>query len=442
MPAPLRSALLSLACAVWPLAAGAAAQGAAGSLSGSDGVAALAISTQEAMAAATESGLVGAADFEAIDDPYVGRLIVARPAGSAVSVIMAPAGDGRAAWIQIVMTPPWDDLAGRIELAAAIAERLFDRPAFHPPPPPSETGTPPESAMAAWLYGLLYEAWLGWPGSERRLVRVRDGVAVAVEGVPPELWSIAFVADDSLPDATWPGPTPAQDPPAVAQARGLIRAGEYREARDLLLPLAEAGNPQAARLMGDMHRFGRLGPPDANSAADWYLVAGRHRHPFAVWSLAALDTEGWGVFFISNFRAPLLVQAAEAGSADALFVLSGTRPGVNYVRPEGVTAADQALQAARWGLIAAQREMARRHAEGDGVEEDAVEALAWALAAREATGPGLDFIAVRRLASELAADLPAAALDRAAARAARLVTGPPPWPDADREVPGQGPSAP
>lgn len=440
MSVPLRSALLSLACAVWAQAAGAAA--ADGGPSGSDGAAALAISTREAMAAATENGLVGAADFEAIDDPHVGRLIVARPAGSAVSVIVAPAGDGRAAWIQIVMAPPWDDLTGRIELAAAIAERLFDRPAFLPPPPPSETGTPPKGAMAAWLYGLFYEAWLGWPGSEQRLVRVRDGVAVVVEGVPLELWSIAFAADDGLPDTTWPGPTPAQDPPAVTRARGLIRAGEYREARDLLLPLAEADNPQAARLMGDMHRFGRLEQPDKETATDWYLIAGRYRHPFAVWSLAALDTEGWGVFSISNSRAPLLVQAAEAGSADALFVLSGTRPGVNYVRPEGVTAADQALQAARWGLVAAQREMARRHAEGDGVEEDAVEALAWALAAREATGPGLDFIAVHRLASELAAGLPAAALARAAARAARLVTGPPPWPDADREVPGQGQPAP
>ena len=92
-----------------------------------------------------------------------------------------------------------------------------------------------------------------------------------------------------------------------------------------------------------------------------------------------------------------------------------------------MTAADQARQAARWGLVAAQREMARRHAQGDGVAEDAVEALAWALAAREATGPGLDFIAVHRLAGELAQGLDDAARAQARARAAGLVTGPPPW---------------
>ena len=417
MFAPLRLALLSLACAVWSLAV---ASGPAGAAAGT-----LAISTAEAMAAA--GSLLRADDFEAIDDPHVGRLTVGRSAASAVSVVIAPGSDERPAWIQIVMTPPWEDLNARLELAAAIAGLLFRPPAILPPTPPSVAGTPPRGAMAAWLYGLLYEAWLGWPGAERRQVRARDGVAIVVEGVPPEAWSIVFAADDSLPDATWPGLAPELDPPQVARARLAIRAGDYLRARELLLPLAEADNPQAAQLMGDMHRFGRLGRPDIETATDWYLRAGRQRHPLAIWSLAALHTEGWGAFFISNFKAPLLVQAAEAGSADALFVLAGTVPGVNYVRPPGVTAADQARQAARWGLLAAQRQMARRHAEGAGVARDAVEALAWALAARQATGPGLDFIATHRLADELARGLDAADLARAQARAAELVTGPPPW---------------
>ena len=81
---------------------------------------------------------------------------------------------------------------------------------------------------------------------------------------------------------------------------------------------------------------------------------------------------------------------------------------MNYVRPEGVTAADQILQAARWGLLAAQHDIASRYAEGNGVAANPVGAYAWALVALENTGPGADYIFSRQLLDELGNKLDAA----------------------------------
>jgi len=401
-----------------------------------DDLPALPVDSGAVVAAATESGFLTAADFETIDDPYVGTVLVGRPDdGQAISVVIFEGPEGPTQ-VQIIMLPPWENIARRIDIAASIADLLVSRPDYLPPPPPVVAGTEPMEPMATWLYGLMYEAWLGWPGAEQRLVRERDGIAVIVEGTPPDNWSITFAVDRDYGDETWPATTSALDPPGVAEARELIRVGEYDAAADVLLPLSEAEIPQAARLLGDMYRFGRLGTPHAEDATDWYLIASRFRLPIAVWSLAAMKTENWGMFFVSNFKGPILDRASEVGSADALFLLSGTQPGVNYMRPPGVTAFDQALEAAQWGLLQAQFDMARRYAEGDGVDADPVEAYAWSLAALAATDPGLDYIPARALADDLRQPLDEDQAARAEARAAELVTGPPPWPPEGRLVPG------
>jgi hypothetical protein len=379
----------------------------------------------------SKSGLVGEAAFEAIDDPYVGPLLVGRAEegdedGSAVSLILFQGEDGPTQ-VQILLTAPWHDLPQRVELAADIVELAIAPPPVFAPTP-AEPALAEMSQTARWLYGLMTESWLGWPGSDQRLVRVRDGVAIIVEGVPPDIWGITLVMDDGQPDNTWPGAYSEAAAPGVMEGRELIRAGEYQQAYDVLLPLAESEQPQAATLLGDMYRYGRLQIPSMERAADWYLIGGRFRYPPAVWALASMSNEGWGVFFVSNFKVPLIVQAAEAGSADALYLLSGTDTSVNYVRPEGVTATDQVLTAAQWGLLAAQQDIALRYATANGVEGDAVEAYAWALVALAATGPGLDDIRSHQLEHDLKKGLTDEELAQAQARAAELVTGPPAWP--------------
>jgi hypothetical protein len=393
---------------------------------------ALPMSNDAVINVVTEHGLLFEGEFEALDDPYVGPLIVGRaqdreaPA-SAVSVILYQ-GESGPNQVRIVLTAPWNDLPERIEMAADIVDLAIEVPPVYGAPPndPTLAGM---SQTARWLYGLMTESWFGWPGSDQRLVRVRDGVAVIVEGIPPEIWGITLVMDEGQPDQTWPGAFHELHSPGVTAGRALIRAGEYQLAYDVLLPLAEVEDPQAATLMGDMYRYGRLDYSSMERAADWYLIGGRFRYPPAVWALASMSNEGWGVFFVSNFKAPLIVQAAETGSADALYLLSGTNAGVNYVRPEGVTAFDQILTSAQWGLLGAQQDIALRYATANEVEGDAVEAYAWALVALANTGPGLDDIRSHQLVADLRKGLSDAEIAAAELRAGELVTGPPAWPE-------------
>ncbi len=392
----------------------------------------LAVTRSDVVEAAVASGLIEAAEFEEIDDPHAGPLLVGRPDASddparTFSIIMFEEASAGLTQIQVIMAAPWDDLSGRLELAAGIAALVVSPPSSLPPAPPVEAGPASLTPMASWLYSLFYESWLGWPGSAKRLVRVRDGVAIIIEGTPPETWIMTLAVDRNFPDVTWPGAWAGSDSPGVTQARLLIRQGEYAKAHDLLEPLADGGDPQAALLMGDMARFGRIGMPHIEQATDWYLAAARHRHPRAIWSLAAMLTEGWGAFFINNLKGQILTRAKAAGSPDALLVLGRSTPGVNYTRPPGVAASDQILSAARWGLLDAQHDMARRYAAGDGVPADAVEACAWAMAALENTGPGARYLYSRQLLADLASRLDDADLARARERSRHLVTGPPPW---------------
>ncbi len=395
----------------------------------------LPLTSEEVVDAAVSSGLIAGDEFEAVDDPQAGPLLVGRPAAAddpakTFSIVVFE-GDEGPVQVQFIMTAPWDGLQERLELAGAIAALVVAPPDTLPPVPPVEAGGGGLSPAASWLYSLFYESWLGWPGAEQRQVRVRNGIAVITEGTPPESWTLTLAVDRDYPDATWPGRWPRVDSGDVSRARRLVRSGEYREAALLLEPLAAAGDPTAAVVMGDMERFGRLGAPRIEKATDWYLIAGRYRHPLAIWSIAAMLTEGWGTFFISNMKGQLLPKAEAAGSADALYVLGRTEPGVNYTRPQGVTAFDQILRAARWGLLSAQHDVARRYREGDGVDADPVEACAWALAALENTGPGVNWIYARQLVDDLAGELDAAGMAAARARAPVLVTGPPAWPPSD-----------
>ncbi|MBT5434679.1 MAG: sel1 repeat family protein [Rhodospirillaceae bacterium] len=387
------------------------------------------------------SDLFVSGDFELIDDPYIGPLEVGRPAEgkSAVSVLLIPGDDaaetGQLSQIQFILAAPFGDLVTRVEMVAGVLDEVIGPPPVFTEPLSEDPALASMSPTAKWLYGLMTESWLGWPGSSQRLVRVRDGIAVIVEGVPPEIWGITIVVDEGEPDVTWPGFAADLDPPGVTDARLLIRQGEYQEAYDLLLPLAEAAVPQASNLLGDMYRFGRLDVLDMDTAADWYLIGGRFQFMPSVWSLASMSNEGWGIFFVSNFKAPLIVQAAKVGSADALYLLAGTDAGVNYVRPEGVSATDQITGAARWGLLGAQQDMAMRYATANGVDGDAVEAYAWALVALANTDPGLDYIRSHQLEQDLRKGLSDEDVAAAQARSQELVTGPPPWPPAGMDVP-------
>jgi hypothetical protein len=265
---------------------------------------------------------------------------------------------------------------------------------------------------------------------------VVDDIAVIVEGIPPDVWGITIVPDDGYTDWTWPGHGASEDSEQVAQARLAIRHGDYAAAMDLLEEPAKAEDPAAAALMGDMYRLARLGVIDNETAADWYLVAGRFRYAPAVYSLATASDEGWGMLTLNGVRMPLLVDAAELGEPDAIYILSGQDNGIFYVRSEDLTKFDQAQMAATWGLLAAQLHVAARYAAGDGTAPDPVLAYAWASLALANVEPGLDYIRAHQLAVDLKEGLTPDQIAEAERLTETLVTGPPP-PD---QIPPQGAS--
>jgi len=403
----------------------------------------LAIAPDAVVETIVGTGILGEADFKTIDDPYIGPIVVGGAAeveadvATGISAIIYP-GEQGSEQIQFILREPWGGLAARVEAMAAILTQLVGStpaaPEFSAEDDPLRDSLSP---AAQWLYGLMMESWLGWPGTPQRVVRVIDGVAVIIEGLPPDIWAVTFVPDAGYADWTWPGFSPATDSEEVRAARLAIRAGDYQAAMPLLEAAADRDEPAAAALLGDMYRLGRLGPVDQQLATNWYLAAGRQKYGPAIYGLAMMSDEGWGVMFMTGVRLPLLVDAAEVGTADAVYLLSGQDDGVFYVRNEDLTKFDQVKMAAEWGLLAAQLDLAQRYATGDGVEADPRLAYAWAVAALANTDPGLDYVHAHKLAADLRAGLSDAEAAEAERLAETLVTGPPP-PD---QIPPQAASS-
>lgn len=382
----------------------------------------LEVDTAAAIEAAAATGLLSPATFEAVVDPHVGSLRVGRPAGpdaATVSVVLFE-GEGGLDQIQVVLQKPWGDLPEKLRLAGALLE-LVVAPDAIPEPNPVIAASPDFAGLdrgTQWLLGLFSESWAGWPGSETRQVRELGGIAVIAEGTPPDFWMLTLVVDDGFADANWPGEPGETE--TVSRAREALRVGDYEAAHAILRSDGLPDDPVALALLGDLHRFGRLGRADQQTAADYYLRASRTRYPGAVWPLAVMSNTGYGVLTLDGLRFPLLETAAEGGHADALFTLSAQQEGVFYQRPEGVDPFDQVTQAARLGLLAAQVDLANRYAAGDGVDADPVAAYAWALVAVGNTDPGVDWIRNRELAARYKQGLTGKQLADAHALAERL----------------------
>jgi hypothetical protein len=128
-------------------------------------------------------------------------------------------------------------------------------------------------------------------------------------------------------------------------ARRALDAGRFDEARHLLLPLAAAGDAEAALNLGLLYDLGRGVPQDSSTAYRWYR------------------------------------QAAEAGLAQAAFnVAVMLDSGVDVPR-DGTEAALWYARAAAGGHNRAQYALAQLYAAGDGVPRNLATAEAWYRAA-------------------------------------------------------------
>lgn len=89
----------------------------------------------------------------------------------------------------------------------------------------------------------------------------------------------------------------------IENARDLMEANRFEEAREALLPFARSGNAEAEELIGVMYALGLGVEKDPERAFEWYLRASMKGHP------GAQSGIGWYYELGLGMPAPDLVRA-------------------------------------------------------------------------------------------------------------------------------------
>lgn len=184
---------------------------------------------------------------------------------------------------------------------------------------------------------------------------------------------------------------------------------------------AEAGDMQAANLLGEIYAEGKQVKMDYAEAAKWYRKAAEQGIAKAQYNLAVLCEIGQGVPLDETEAAQWYLKAAEQGYADAQYNLAGMYGLGRGVQRDPKTALDWYQKAAEQGDALARYNLAERYERGKDVAVDLVEALKWHSLAAEV---GLSDAAKARdnIAGDLSSDQLADARKRIEAFKAK-VTG-------------------
>ena len=89
----------------------------------------------------------------------------------------------------------------------------------------------------------------------------------------------------------------------IEEARDLMEAGRFEEAREALTPFARSGNADAEELIGVMYALGLGVEKDPERAFEWYLRSSMKGHP------GAQSGIGWYYELGIGMPAPDLVRA-------------------------------------------------------------------------------------------------------------------------------------
>ena len=102
--------------------------------------------------------------------------------------------------------------------------------------------------------------------------------------------------------------------------------GDYQRAKNILLPLAQAGLPDAMNLVGLMHFDGIVFPKDHNIECDWYEKAAKAGFARAMYNLSICYNQGLGRPKDQEKMLKWRVRAAENGSIPAMINLAALDP--------------------------------------------------------------------------------------------------------------------
>ena len=222
--------------------------------------------------------------------------------------------------------------------------------------------------------------WMAEPlPIEILLKKVRADVMRQTHGSQRPIYNPEFTQDFYFTAPT-AGKEPAVAPDVEAillEAQEAYEERDYRRARRLWQPLAEAGNSAAQKGLGDLYRLGKSVKQDYGKAREWWEKAAAQGHADAQYELGVLYEWGQGVEQDYGKAREWWEKAAAQGDADAQFNL-----GVLYEEGWGVEQDDDKARewwekAATQGHAYAQYNLGVLYEEGWGVEQDDDEAYEW-----------------------------------------------------------------
>ena len=110
-------------------------------------------------------------------------------------------------------------------------------------------------------------------------------------------------------------------------------AGDYQRAKDILLPLAEAGHPKAMNMVGLMHYDTPVFPNDPVVECDWYEKAAHAGYPSGMYNMS-ICFDGNGRPLNSDASKAWLLKAADHGHISAMINLAAldTAKGSDYLK--------------------------------------------------------------------------------------------------------------
>jgi TPR repeat protein len=192
--------------------------------------------------------------------------------------------------------------------------------------------------------------------------------------------------------------------------------GDFAEALDQWLPLAQRGDAEAQYRVGRLYYYGRGVEQNYAQAGEWYLQAAEQGHARSQSNVGVMYEEGRGFPANDEEAARWYAKAAEQGRA-----VSQNNLGRMYEEGRGVErsdsrAAELYAAAAKNGNAEAQYRLGRMYETGKGVTQDSKKAQKWY---RKASDNGYD---VPTAASRTSAEAPVAPQAEATATGAAAAT--------------------
>lgn len=192
----------------------------------------------------------------------------------------------------------------------------------------------------------------------------------------------------------------AETPPAPTLPDALIRYTtlDYVTALEMLLPLAQRGDPVAQEILGFMYARGEGIPGDAIAAFNWFALAADAGRTEAQFQLGRIYRDGAGVPQDGKTALYWFGRAAQQGSPDAMNAAGEIYLGRYDVSADYAAALEWFFHAAEHGSAQAMFNIGTRYALGQGMARDEIEAFKWfELATKEGIGGLRDNAATARI---------------------------------------------